>query len=137
MLFQIYLTEFCFKFFQPDVQGTVGVVVQIFFRLFPQRLRNAEVRFRHASRNGGKGVAVAADADRIADGVLKIFRLKKGFKRLRNGVLAGFVELVGIADLIQRKVDGVLILLHKTADLAHRLALPCQKNCHGNRFRTF
>lgn len=71
--------------------------VQIGEGLFLNPIGNTVCRLGDASGDGSQGVAIAAQGDGVADGVLE-----KGDDGLGNGFLAGLVELIAWPDLVQR-----------------------------------
>ena len=76
--------------------------VQIGKGLFLDPIGNAVCRLGNAAGDGGQGVAVAAQGDGVADGVLKAPAFQEGDDGLGDGLLAGLVELVARPNLVQR-----------------------------------
>ena len=76
--------------------------VQIGEGLFLNPIGNTVCRLGDASGDGSQGVAIAAQGDGVADGVLEVPALQKGDDGLGNGFLAGLVELIAWPDLVQR-----------------------------------
>jgi len=99
--------------------------------------RDAVEGLGNAAGDGGKGVAVAAEGDGIADGILKGDGFEKGGHGLRHGGLAGFVEAVVGADLIEGEIDGVIVPLDVCADLFAAVAGARQIDGGGGRLGAF
>ena len=69
--------------------------------------------------------------DDLPDGILVAFGLQKCNDRLRNGLLAGALKLIGGTDLIQRPVHGIEILMDVSTDLSDGVPGLCQINRRG------
>ena len=110
--------------------------VQIGECLFLDPTGDTVCRLGDAAGDGSQGVAVAAQGDGVADGVLEVLALQKGDDGLGDGFLAGLVELIARPDLVQRPgqviaifpldvfPDVLLALLGLVAD--GRSYSPCQ-----------
>ena len=83
--------------------------VQIGECLFLNPIGDSVCRLGDAASDGGQGVAVAAQGDGVADGVLEVPALQKGDDSLRDGLLAGLVEPVAWPDLVQRPGQVIAI----------------------------
>ena len=125
-----------FKVLLPPINYIQQGNVQIGEGLFLNPIGDSVCRLGDASCDGGQGVAVAAQGDGVADGVLEVPALQKGDGGLGNGFLAGLVELIARPDLVQRPgqviaifpldvfPDVLLALLGLVAD--GRSYSPCQ-----------
>ena len=91
-------------------------------------------RFGDRTRDCREGVGVPAERDRVADRVLEARRFERARDRLRNRALAGLVEGVTGADLIDctREVVPVCVL-DGPADLSGRDSLERELDCVGGR----
>ena len=69
--------------------------------------RRAVIGLGDAARDAGQGVAVAAERDGVPDGVFVRDRIEEGDDGLGDRSLAGDVELVGGADLVDVAVEVV------------------------------
>lgn len=85
--------------------------VQIGEGLFLDPIGDAVCRLGDAAGDGGQGVAVAAQGDSVANGVLKVAALQKGDDGLGYSLLAGLVELVARPDLVQGPGQVIAVLL--------------------------
>ena len=90
--------------------------IEVLHRLFPQCGRNAVVCLGDAAGDCSERVAVSADRDRVADGVLKAGGFEERLERLRYGVLTGLIKLIGRTDFVQREVERIVIFADMCAD---------------------
>ena len=97
---------------------------------FLLQLRRHPVKgFGNAAGNAGKGVAVAAEGDRIAKCILKTDAFQKSNDCFRHSFLTGLHMMIGrpnfIAGAVQVITEG---LLHILFDFRLAVAGACQKN---------
>lgn len=98
------------KVLLPPMNHIQQRVVQIGESLFLDPIGDSVCRLGDAAGDGGQGVAVTAQGDGVADGVLKVPALQKGDDGLGDSLLAGLVELVARPDLIQGPGQVVAVL---------------------------
>ena len=87
-----------------------------------------------AARDRGEGIAVAADRDGVADGLLESLGLQEGDDGLGHGPLAGHVELIIGSDGVEREVQ-VVIGRERGTDLGKGGPAARQENALGRRHR--
>ena len=88
------------------------ILRQTFQSLVPQFLRHPIKSFGNAAGDAGKGVAVAAEGDRIAERILKAGAFQKGDDGFRHGLLTGLHMVIArpnfIAGTAQVIAEGLL-----------------------------
>ena len=109
---------FCFCELVLELEAnTEQFEIEVCQRLFAQGCRHAVIRSRYRSGDCRDGVAVAADGDGVADGILKIRGLVKCSEGNGKRVLARFVKLIRGAHFVERENDVVIIAFHDCADV--------------------
>ena len=78
-------------------------------------LGDAVADFGYGAGYGGEGVGIAAERDGVADGVLVAFGVERADDRLRDGLLAGFTEVVVGPDVVEAAGEVVAVLLFNRA----------------------
>ena len=80
-------------------------------------IHGAELALGNAACDCSQRIAISTNRNGVSDRIFKACRFKECHHRLRYGVLTGFVELIGISDLIKRKVHRIVFALDDFADL--------------------
>ncbi len=116
------LTELPVHLLQPTIQMTESNLPH-----WPGK-RSIE-RLCDASGDAGQGIAVSADGNSLADGILEILALQKTDDRLRNRPLAAGIPTIGPMQFLPRTPQ---VIAKPPADVLADLLLvgpgPCQEN---------
>ena len=93
----------------PELLEAFGDLTEVFFQGFlPEGLRYIAIEgFREGAGHTALGVCIATERDRFADGAFVGVRLEERDNGFRDRTLAGNVELVGRADVIEGAVKVI------------------------------
>ena len=118
--------------FQENFQETL---VQKCKSVFSDISRHTIIRLGNSTGDSRQGVTVTSNRNGVANSILKTGRLKECFECLRDGILTGFVKLVGITNGIQGEVNRIVVLHDIILNFHQTASSTSQIDCNGSSFR--